>query len=344
MKLTTIHKRWVKLTSTLVLIFFFIYNVKAQQDVMYTKYMFNTLVYNPAYTGSKEYMSISLLHRTQWLGVQGAPHSQSFSVHTPVKKFDRIGVGLNVVNTKIGASNVVSTNLSYAYRIRLGEKAGTLAVGMQGGITNWKTNMREIEIYTEADEAFNDDFPSYWLPNFGFGLYYYSKYAFMGISTPNLLEYDLRQVDVSTTKNARTTRHYYLTAGGAIPLNGDDLILKPMVLVKSAGLLSRFKNVDDPYRNYGAPTEFSTDLSLFIRETLWLGASFRSSVEFFTGDSSYDSVDLWMAYYMQNGLHIGVAYDYTLTELQNPSKASFEVMLGFDFKFDKSETYHPRYF
>lgn len=321
-------------------------SAKAQTDAMFTKYMFNSLVFNPAYAGSKDYMSINLLHRTQWLGVKGAPSSQSFSIHTPMKGFNRIGFGGTLVNQTVGTSRSMTANLSYAYRIKLGESpyAGTLSIGMQGGITNWRANFSDLDVYNDADESFGNTFPSFWLPNFGFGLYYYSKYYFVGVSSPNLLEYDLRDNDVTTDVNAKTFRHYYLTLGGAIPIKGEDLIFKPMVLFKSAALLSKFKNEDNNYNGYGSPTQFNVDLSFFIRKVLWVGASYRSSIEQFTGTSSYDSADVWAAYYLKNGLHFGVAYDYTLTELQKPSKASFEIMLGYDFNLTKSKTYSPRYF
>ncbi len=319
---------------------------QAQTDAMFTKYMFNSLNFNPAYAGSKEHLSIALIHRSQWLGVKGSPNVQSLTLHTPFKKIDKLGIGGSIINQTIGTSRMVSTNISYAYKIRLGKdaKAGTIAVGMQGGITNWRANLKKIEVFDSTDESFSDEFPSYWLPNFGFGLYYYSKFFYLGAAVPNLLEHDLRDLNLTTERYARTARHYYLSAGGAIPLNGDDLILKPMVLVKSAALLSGFKSDDGAADNYGSPTEFSVDLSLLFRETFWLGASFRSSVEAFTGTSSYDSVDIWASYQMKNGMVLGLAYDYTLTKLQKPSKASFEIMLGFEFDTKIEKSYSPRYF
>ncbi len=324
----------------------FALRLEAQTDAMFTKYMFNSLTFNPAYAGSKEHMSMALIHRSQWLGVQGGPNTQSFTLHTPFKGFDRIGIGGSIVNQNVGTSHMVSANLSYAYRIRLGQnaKAGTIAVGMQGGVTNWRANLKNLDVYNTMDEAFSEEFPSYWLPNFGFGVYYYSKYFFLGGSVPNLLEHDLRELNLTTEKYARTARHYYLSIGGAIPVNGDDLIIKPMVLVKSAALFSGMKNEEDPFKNYGSPTEFNVDLSILFREVLWVGAAFRSSVQAFTGTSSYDSMDVWASYRLNNGMVVGLAYDYTLTELQKPSKASFEVMLGYEFDFKTEKAYSPRYF
>ena len=135
----------------------------AQTDAMLTKYMFNSLIFNPAYAGSKDYMSINLIHRTQWLGVKGAPSTQSFSIHTPMKGFNRIGFGGTIINQTIGTNKSLTANLSYAYRIKLGGSpyAGTLSIGMQGGVTNWRANFSNLDVYNDADESFGDAFPSY---------------------------------------------------------------------------------------------------------------------------------------------------------------------------------------
>jgi hypothetical protein len=114
-------------------------------------------------------------------------------------------------------------------------------------------------------------------------------------------------------------------------------------LVKSVGLDSRFKK-DPNFQAVGAPNEFNVDLSLLFQETLWIGGSFRSSIEVFQNKSSYDSADLWAAYYLSNGLRLGVAYDYTLTKLQKQAGGSFEIMAGYEFDYKTKKTVTPRYF
>ncbi len=312
----------------------------AQQDAMFTKYMFNSLIYNPGYAGSKEYMSLNVLHRTQWWGIEGAPSSQSFTIHTPLS-YDRIGVGFSVVNDVIGPTHTISANLSYAYRISFGKSK--LAIGLQGGLMNWRANWNEIKIKDQGDEAFGDESESFWLPNFGLGLYFYNKHFYVGASSPHLIEYDLRD-NPDTELYARQVRHYYFTVGGAIPLNGDDLILKPSLLIKNVGMFSNLKPEDNVFRDIGAPTEFDIDLSVLFYETFWLGSSFRSAIEAYDDRSSFDSVDVWFSYMLKNGLRIGGAYDYTLTKLQQPAQGSFEVMLGYDFQYEKSKIITPRYF
>ena len=96
-----------KLFTLVALTFFVGGTIFAQQDAMFTKYVFNSLNYNPAYAGAKDHMSIGLLHRTQWWGIEGAPSTQSFFAHTPLKN-DRVGVGINIFNDKIGPTNNLS--------------------------------------------------------------------------------------------------------------------------------------------------------------------------------------------------------------------------------------------
>ncbi|MEO1624964.1 MAG: type IX secretion system membrane protein PorP/SprF, partial [Bacteroidota bacterium] len=319
----------------------FVGGVNAQQDAMFTKYMFNSLVYNPAYAGSRDYLSANLIHRTQWWGIDGGPSTQSFTIHTPLKN-ERVGIGFSAVNDVVGPTNALQANLSYAYRLPIGK--GRLSIGLQGGMLNWRANWNELDLQDNADEAFSEMEPSYWLPNFGAGIYYYTKNFYVGASAPQLIEYDLREENINTAQWARQYRHYYFATGAAIPVSGDAIIFKPSILIKNVGLLSTF-NKDEAYQNVGAPTEFDVDLSFMFYNTLWVGASFRSAIEAFTDDSSsFDSVDAWVAYYLANGLRIGAAFDYTLTPLQDVARGSFEIMLGYEFNYVTRQIVTPRYF
>ena len=330
-----------KIFTVLSFLLFFGFTASAQQDAMFTKYMFNSLHYNPAYAGAKDHLAVGLLYRNQWWGIDGAPTSQTFTIHTPLKN-ERVGVGLSAYNDVIGPTQQMGANLSYAYRIPMGEK-GKLSIGLQGGVTNWRANFNELTLAdSNPDEAFMEAQPSLWLPNFGAGIYYYTKNFYIGAAAPHLIEYDLR--DNATTEIwAKNYRHYYAMVGGAIPIKGDGLVFKPSLLIKNVGL---FSNIDkDPaFQAVGAPTEFDIDLSLLFYEALWVGVSFRSAIEAFNDTSSFDSVDLWAAFYLKNGLRIGAAYDYTLTKLQKPAQGSFELMLGYEFNYKSKQIVTPRYF
>ncbi len=331
-----------KIYLFIVLLFVGGTNLFAQQDAMFTKYMFNSLTFNPAYAGSKDHLAMNLIHRTQWWGIEGAPQTQSLIIHTPMPN-ERVGVGLSLVNDEIGPTNSIRANLSYAYRIPMGK--GKLSIGLQGGVMHWRADFNKLSLEQGAgDEAFEEMTPSRLLPNFGAGIYYYTPKFYVGFASPQLIEYDLRDNDINTNIWARQQRHYYFSAGAAFPLKGDALIFKPSILVKNVGLLSSFSK-DEAFQNFGAPTEFDIDLSLMFQQALWVGVSFRSAIEGIVGDqSSFDSADVWAAYYLANGLRIGVAYDYTLTKLQSVAGGSFEVMLGYEFDYKTKQVVTPRYF
>ena len=332
-----------KIYLFIVLLFVGGTNLFAQQDALFTKYMFNSLTFNPAYAGSKDHLTMNLIHRTQWTGIDGAPSTQSLIIHTPLPN-ERVGVGLSLINDEIGPVNSIRANLSYAYRIPVGK--GRLSIGLQGGIMNWRADFSEINLVQGAgiDEAFEEPTPSRLLPNFGAGIYYFTSKFYVGFASPQLIEYDLRDNQINTPIWARQQRHYFLSAGAAIPIKGDALVFKPSILVKNVGLLSRFSK-DVAFQDFGAPTEFDIDLSLFFQQALWVGVSFRSAIEGIVGDdSSIDSADIWAAYYLANGLRIGAAYDYTLSKLQDVSGGSFELMLGYEFDYKTKQVVTPRYF
>ena len=178
---------------TLLAVLLYFGSVNAQQDPLFTKYMFNSLVFNPAYAGSKEHMSIGLLHRSQWVGIDGAPNTQSFTLHTPLKN-ERVGVGFSLVNDAIGPTNNLGANVSYAYRIPVGSNGAKLSIGLQAGIENYRGDFNELNLEQQqgADPAFLEN-PNEYLPNFGAGVYYYSKSFYAGFSSPQIVEYDLRQ-------------------------------------------------------------------------------------------------------------------------------------------------------
>jgi len=326
----------------------------AQQDPMLTQYMFNTLSYNPAYAGSRDGMSINILHRDQWLGFNdniGKPVTQIFTMHTPVRS-DRVGFGLTVSRDVIGVTNQTGVQAQYAYRIPTGR--GHLALGLQGGISNWRadfsTDNSGLTLQNPSDPAFvadNQNMRNLWLPNFGAGLYFSTESLYFGFSVPHILDNDLRREAIdpnSPNLFARQYRHYY-AMGGVVMKLSEAVHFKPSFLIKNVGLFTEFREqANDLSQGIAAPTEFDIDASLLFNETLWLGVSFRSAFEGASDISSSDSIDFWASLQFGNGLRIGAAYDFPLTEIRQVSSGSYEVMVGFDLNYDKDKIVTPRYF
>lgn len=312
----------------------------AQQDAMFTKYMFNSLSYNPAYAGSKDYMSLGLLHRSQWVGIDGAPNSQTFTGHTPLRN-ERVGVGLALINDAIGPTNTMSATASYAYRIPVSDGL-RLSVGLSGGMENYRADFSEISLPTE-DPAFGQT-PNRWLPNIGAGLFLFGERFYAGLSSPQIIEHDLREPeDPSIPVYARRYRHYYASLGAAFPIRGDDIVFKPSLLFKNVGLFSGSAK-DDAAKTIGAPSELDIDASVLFYQKFWVGASLRTAVEVISDRSSFDSADVWFSVNLNNGMRLGAAYDYPLTALNQATAGGFEVMLGYEFNFLSDRLVTPRYF
>ena len=311
----------------------------AQQDPMFTKYVFNSLSFNPAYAGSRDVLSLCAIHRQQWAGLDGAPVTQSVTAHSPLRG-KRAAAGLSILNDKAGATGTTTLNASFAYRIPLGDDL-KLSAGLQAGAGNWRGDWTKLTLENPTDVAFQTNL-NRWLPNFGAGIYLYAPRFYAGFGVPSILEYDLRETgaggDAIFSKNYR---HYYTTVGAAFPLGSESMVLRPSALLKTTGFLSGFRS-DAAFRNIGSPTELDLDLSVFFFETFWVGAAFRTALEL--RQSSTDSADFWAAWHLRNGLRIGAAYDLPLSPIRKTTAGSFELMLGYDFQVKVRNVATPRYF
>jgi type IX secretion system PorP/SprF family membrane protein len=309
-----------------------------QQDPMFTKYFFNSLIFNPAVAGSNGHLTANLIHRSQWTGLEGAPTTQSLSVHSPLNN-ERIGLGLSLVNDNLGASGTLDINTAYAYRFPVGEKMN-LAVGVQAGVGNWRGNWSKLTLEDGTDEVFSENL-NRWLPNFGAGVYLSGERFFAGAGCPRILEYDLREDERTTSYYAKNYRHYYTIVGAAFPLGSDQVVFRPSALVKSTGWFSSLRTYATP-QAVSSPTELDVDISFFFRQTFWVGMAYRTALE--TSKSSNDSADLWAAFYFRNGLRLGAAYDLTLSQLNKVNNGSFEIMAGYEFDVKIKRVASPRYF
>jgi type IX secretion system PorP/SprF family membrane protein len=316
--------------------------LSAQQNPMFTKYFFNALAYNPAYAGSANALSVTALHRNQWMAFgAGRPLTNTISVHSPLRN-EKVALGFNLVHDEIGPSRHIIPMASFAYRIKTQGGKANLSLGLQGGVDWYRANLTGLTVQDPTDPNFLSN-PNQILPNFGAGVYYQAPKWFVGFSAPYLINNELRTVENSgATSIAKQYRHYNLSAGLALELS-KSVVFRPMALWKNVGM---FMEKADGL-SYGAPNELDIDLSFLFNKSLWLGAAFRTALESPTkaGVTSPDSFDVWFQYLFKNGLRLGAAYDYHLTPLQSASAGSYEVMLGYDFgHITKDRIVHVRYF
>ena len=288
----------------------------AQQDPIYTKYVFNSLLYNPAVAGSNDHLTVSALHRAQWFnGGDGTPQTSIVSAHTPLLN-NNTGIGLSLFNDRLGPTYQTGGQLSYAYRILFDKEAvRSLGIGLSASFYNWRSDWSELTARNWADPVFVDvnKQPNFWLYNFGFGLYFKSPSFFAGASVPRILETGLGDKGIVGNDNpaARQFRMAILTAGMTFKV-AYNLEFKPYFVVRNVGALSNFK--DSSGKSLGAPTTLDIDASFLYDDKLQVGAAYRAALETVQGKSSDDSIDFWVMYKIANIGKIGVAYDIPLSK------------------------------
>jgi type IX secretion system PorP/SprF family membrane protein len=257
------HKknRQMKKLLTALIILMVSQPLLAQREAMFTNNMYNMSAFNPAYAGSRDAISILLLHRSQWLNFDGGPITQSFTVHSPI--YDNMGLGLSVINDKIGYENNTMVNVDYSYTIRVSTNA-KLAFGLKAGLNMYSLDLSEIYGQHPGDPVFYPSNENSVLPNFGFGAYYYTEKYYIGFSIPKLFEINLQDNTYESSSSLTDkSKHYYLSAGTIFDIN-DMVMLKPTALVKVA---------------MGAPIELDLSAQLIFNEKFLIGLMYRTSAD-----------------------------------------------------------------
>ena len=172
-------------------------SARAQHLPIYSQYLFNGMAINPAYTGSRDALSATVGYRNQWVGFDGAPVTQTFNIHAPLKK-KNVALGLCAYNDKIGVSRETGLFGNYAYRLRLGN--GRLQMGLSGGMAMANSEWANVNAIDPGDNVFAANSPTFLLPNFGTGAYYYTDRFYAGVSVPRILSFgkNLEQGKVNT--------------------------------------------------------------------------------------------------------------------------------------------------
>jgi len=288
-----------------------------QQDPQYTQYMYNMNIVNPAYAGSRGTLSIGVLGRTQWVGLDGAPKTATFAIHAPVAK--NLGAGFSAILDEHGPVKEQNIYADISYTLTTSEE-GRLAFGLKGGLTLFDVNLISLVLpQTEpgVDPLFDDNVNES-LPNFGAGVLYYDDKFYVGLSAPNLLETKHLEKSDGTITRASEKMHYFFTSGYVFDLS-TSLKFKPSTMVKAVS---------------GAPLAIDLSANFLINERLELGASYRFG----------DSVSGLISFGVTPDLRLGYAYDYTTTNLGNYNNGTHEAFLQWDIDFSKKNLKSPRFF
>jgi type IX secretion system PorP/SprF family membrane protein len=286
---------------------------------VYSQYLQNGLLINPAYAGSRGALSTFLSYRMQWMGIQDAPVFQSVSLNAPMKN-DKVGLGLMAQFMQFGFTKSQSIYASYAYRISLGK--GKLSFGMKGGFDRSNTDYSGILTTTKNDPVFTSSDKPYFLPNVGAGIYYFSDKLFAGLAIPSFLSYK-KNTTTSSVEVHHSLNEYDLifSAGGLITFS-QALKFKPSALIDYS--LDKTKKL----------TQFDINGNFIFGDLIWLGGSWRTSEQVVVGILQVQ---------VNQQLMSGFSYDYPVGRMNSYSKGSTELILRYEFGYKVSAA-NPRYF
>ncbi|ASS49686.1 MAG: hypothetical protein A3D31_08900 [Candidatus Fluviicola riflensis] len=294
--------------------------LQAQQNPMFTHYMYNTLSVNPAYAGSREALSITGIHRSQWVGFSGAPMTQTLTLHTPI--FNKhIGLGLTAMNDKIGPVNNTGVSGSFAYIMQITDRS-KLALGVSGGVNILQAELNTLALDEQNDPTFLNNIRNRVTPQFGVGAYYSRERFYAGISVPDLVESNYSSLENSNgvALVGKSRRHYFFIAGALFNLN-PVLALKPTTLVKATA---------------GAPLQVDLTASFVLYKKLSLGAMYRTG----------DAFGALIGFDVSEQFRIGYSYDFSYgVRTAKYNSGSHEIMLRYEFIYpSKKQIHSPRYF
>lgn len=301
---------------SILLMLFSAASVFAQQEAMYTHYMYNTLAINPAYAGSRDALTITALHRSQWVGFPGAPKTQTVTLHSPFYQ-DAVNLGFSVLNDKIGPVNNTAAYLDYAYRMKI-SKNGKLAFGLKMGLSAFSIDLKMFSAEDNTDELVQMEDNSV-LPNVGLGVYYSTPRFYAGVSTPKLFKNKYDYDNISSGLSVEQL-HYYFIAGCFVNLS-PDWELKPTAYMK----LTR-----------AATIELDATAEFLYKGRFSVGVMGRTE----------DAVGFLVGVSITEQLALGYSFDWSF--VNNTAKyndGSHEVILSYDFVFQSMKRIRsPRYF
>nr|WP_315156239.1 type IX secretion system membrane protein PorP/SprF [uncultured Flavobacterium sp.] len=320
--------------KTLGLIFMLVMSASySQQDSQFTQYMYNTVNINPGYAGSRQSMSVFALHRTQWVGLEGAPVTNAFSINTPngplndcnvcpheTTALSAMGFGLSVINDKIGPSDESNIAVDLSYTINTSE-IYKLSFGLKASGNLLNIDFDKLNKYDKNDYSFDANIDNKFSPNIGVGFYLHSEDTYLGLSVPNLLEtkhFDRYASTVSNSHVAKENINFYLITGHVFDLS-TDVKFKPSLLTKYV---------------QGAPLQVDLSGSFLINEKFVVGAAYRWSA----------AVSAMAGFQVSSSWFIGYSYDLDATRLSNYNSGSHEVFLRYELFDQYGRTMSLRFF
>ncbi|MGE0089064.1 MAG: type IX secretion system membrane protein PorP/SprF [Bacteroidales bacterium] len=282
---------------------------------LYSQYWINGLAINPAYAGSRECFSNSVMYRNQWVGFEGAPETQTLSSHTSLLN-EKHSVGLLLFHEKIGVSHNYEIFGNYAFRFKLA--GGKFALGLRAGTSIVQSNYSDVltgDVNNDPEFSTAENEIAY-QPNVGFGLYYYSDIIYLGASIPSFLSY--KQENGKNVVYNNVNNYDFLLSAGILLGKSDVFKIRPTTLIR-----------------YRLNNTFQVDIggNLIFYNAFWIGAAYRFD----------DEIAFMFEYQINDQIRLGGSYDMVTGDLAGMNSGSFELILRYEFKY-KIRAVSPRFF
>ena len=288
-------------------------SIYAQQEAQYSQYMYNTISVNPAYAGSRNVLSVLALHRSQWVGLEGAPTTSTFSINTPIPETN-LGLGISAISDRIGPTEQTTLSGDISYTIRLSEKTN-LSFGAKGTASFFSFDQYKVTPFQANDPKWKS-LSSNMSPNFGLGMYLHSDKYYLGLSIPNLMESNFYN-DNEIAINSQSRNYYFI--GGYVFDVSNWIKFKPAIVSKIVT---------------GAPVQLDLSGNALFMDKFVLGAAYRVDAAL-TGLAGFQ---------VNDELFIGYSYDFDTTSLSRYNSGSHEIFIRYEFIFKKDKLVSPRFF
>jgi type IX secretion system PorP/SprF family membrane protein len=285
----------------------------AQQDPLYNLYSFNQGMINPAYTGIYKNLTLNLISRLQWVGINGSPRTNMFSATSSVA--NKFGAGLMVVSDRLGINNNQEVELSFSYKV-IDEDDKVLSMGLQGGLINYKYDYGKLNLEYLDDTDLDMNRNQFSKPNFGAGIWYMTDRYFFGFSSPRILNVNVKDGVLSST---RYLRHFYFSGGALLNKFNSKIQLKPSFLLRWV-----------PDGNMA----MDLNLSALLIETIWAGITIRN----------FSAIGFNGQFQFANRMRVGYAFELPTNSLISSSFGTHELSIMMELSPLKTQHKVIRYF
>lgn len=311
-----------KFVYTLLFFILVVINVKvfAQQTPVFSQYMFNKFLINPAIAGSEGYTAFNLTVREQWLGLKDAPGVYEISGQTRVSpkswlgrfnplrtrtsrpsRISRVGVGGYIFKDHRGLLDQTGIEMTYAYHIPLDE--AQLSFGLSLTVIQFAVNKSRLNLFETDDDLINSSNLKSISPDFNFGAYYTSKEWYAGFSAIQLIQNAIKFNNLASTSLSQR-RHYFLMGGYRFAIDRDYSI-EPSSFIKSSEKLV---------------SQMDLGARVYYRNEYWGGLAFRTA--------GWLVVNAGVRY---DRFYFTYACDFNFSKVASNTFGSHEFMMAYKF-------------